>query len=91
MAAHREAKKSDPKRIFNRYSDEAILSGDRAVGNYVEWMVSEYATVYCYLILLWVLAICPEHTAATELPLNRARSSLSFGSAYLLLGATSSS
>ena len=45
MAAHREAKKSDPKRIFNRYTDEAILSGDRAVGNYVEWMVSEYATV----------------------------------------------
>ena len=45
MAAHREAKKSEPKRIFNRYTDEAILSGDRAVGNYVEWMVSEYATV----------------------------------------------
>ncbi len=66
MAAHREAKKSDPKRIFNRYTDEAILSGDRAVGNYVEWMVSEYTTVCSYLILLWVLAIWLKHAASTE-------------------------
>lgn len=66
MAAHRVAKKSDPKRIFNRYSDEAILSGDRAVGNYVEWMVSEYATFCSCLIFLSALTIRPEHTAATE-------------------------